>query len=65
MCDFDKASDLEQFQRDQALEQRKPEGPKACGFCWSCEEPLSAGLRFCDALCRDEWEDEQSRRHQQ
>lgn len=36
---------------------RKPEGPKATGFCLNCDDgPLEQGHRWCDATCRDEWE---------
>ena len=35
---------------------RKPEGPQATGACLSCEEPLAAPRRWCDADCRDDFE---------
>lgn len=36
---------------------RKPEGPAATGRCLNCEKgPLPDGHRWCDAVCRDEWE---------
>lgn len=46
---------------ERALKRRKPEGPKATGFCLNpvCELDLPDGQRWCDADCRDEWE----RRH--
>jgi len=34
---------------------------KATGWCLYCSEPLSKGLRFCDADCRDDWEQLQKR----
>ena len=37
---------------------RKPEGPKATGFCLFCDEPLDDGLRWCNAACRNDWEKE-------
>lgn len=28
------------------------------GYCLNCEEPLhKVGLRWCDAACRDDWEE--------
>lgn len=39
-----------------ALRQRRPEGPAETGFCLSCSEDLPQGRRWCDAVCRDEWE---------
>lgn len=35
---------------------RKPEGPKANGFCHFCDEPVAEGLRFCNRGCADDWE---------
>lgn len=36
---------------------RRPEGPRATGRCLTCgQHPLPAGRRWCDAVCRDEWE---------
>ncbi|HQU89224.1 MAG TPA: hypothetical protein PK620_06435 [Denitromonas sp.] len=45
-------------ERDLALasQQRKPEGPKATGYCLNCDAPLAPDLRWCDAMCRDDWE---------
>ncbi|UZZ64528.1 DksA-like zinc-finger protein [Curvibacter phage PCA1] len=37
---------------------KKPEGPAAKGECHYCGEVLDAGLRFCDADCRDAHEAE-------
>ena len=41
------------------LTSRKPEGPKATGYCFGCGEqfpPSDKTRRFCDADCRDDWE---------
>lgn len=27
----------------------------ATGFCLNCGEKLAEGVRWCDAVCRDEW----------
>lgn len=32
------------------------------GKCLHCDEPLSAGMRWCDAHCRDGYEREQAAR---
>lgn len=42
---------------------RRSEGPKAVGYCLSCgpERPLPPGHRWCDADCRDDWEQEKKR----
>ncbi|TVO53834.1 hypothetical protein [Denitromonas halophila] len=39
-----------------AQQQRRPEGPQACGTCHNCGEPVASRLRWCDAQCRDDWE---------
>jgi hypothetical protein len=28
----------------------------ATGQCLNCEEPLPAGMRWCGAECRDDWQ---------
>lgn len=41
---------------------KKPEGPKATGFCCWCSEPLEKlEDRFCDEYCRDDFEHSQKR----
>lgn len=44
-----------EFFRQRALLQRKPGGPVANGRCHYCESQVAPGLRWCDALCRDDW----------
>lgn len=36
---------------------RKPE-PKgeANGRCWQCTKPVAKGWRWCNAICRDNWQ---------
>jgi hypothetical protein len=29
---------------------------EATGECLNCERPLKAGLRWCNAACRDDWQ---------
>lgn len=53
---FDRATEREEQDRDRALQYRRPTGPTATGQCLACEQPLPAGLRWCDAECRDDWE---------
>ena len=52
----DLATETEELLRQAALSRRLPEGPAPCGFCLWCEEPLPAPRRWCDAECRDAWE---------
>lgn len=42
----------------EALRQRKPNGPKAVGFCLWCGEETPDNLRWCNTDCRDTWEHE-------
>ena len=53
---FDRATELEEQAREIALRARKPEGPKATGYCLECGEPVEEGRRWCGARCRDLWE---------
>lgn len=55
--DFDRASDLEQQQRELALRQARgqPTMP-AVGACYNCGEDLPPGRLFCDKDCRDDFE---------
>jgi hypothetical protein len=41
------------------LERRKPEGPKPTGQCLNCDETLRPEHRWCDAECRDMWQQQQ------
>ena len=41
---------------------RKPEGPAATGVCLWCEYPLTEGMRFCNADCRDDYQRDADRR---
>lgn len=52
---YDRASELEQMARDDALRARRDEGPAMTGYCFYCAEKVADGLRWCDAECRDEW----------
>ena len=55
--EHDKASEIEQMERDlglQRIRQRKP--VDATGICLQCDKPLKAPLRWCDGGCRDDWQ---------
>ena len=39
---------------------RRANGPGANGRCHYCGAGLVPGLRWCDALCREDWEREQA-----
>lgn len=55
---LDRANDELEMSLAQALQLRKPEGPKATGECLWCEEPTI--LRWCSAAHRDAWERDQN-----
>lgn len=56
----DLATQQEQRFLDAALTVRKPAGPVANGECHTCGTAVGEGLRWCDSLCRDEWEGDQA-----
>lgn len=54
----DLASELEEGARKDALVTgRKPEAPAATGGCLYCSERLPKPLRWCDADCRNSYQD--------
>ena len=54
---FDRATEREEMDRERALKMRKPEGPKATGYCLECGEPVGEGRRWCIGVeCRNRWE---------
>lgn len=44
---------------DAALSKRMPEGPWPNGRCHNCGEAVVGGNRWCDAECRNDWEQQQ------
>lgn len=52
----DMSSAHEEMARFAATQFRRPEGPAATGECLNCGELLPAGLRWCDADCRNDYE---------
>lgn len=57
--EIDRAAEHIERERAGLLAQRKPSGPVACGKCYYCNAVVSQGLRFCDALCAQDYEAEQ------
>ncbi len=53
---FDRATEREEMDRERALKMRKPEGPKATGYCLECGEPIGGARRWCGSECRDSWQ---------
>ena len=56
MDDLDRAQEATDEMLSYIIKMRKPSGPVETGYCLNCGEPLPAERRWCDALCRDEWE---------
>jgi hypothetical protein len=60
MDDADRADGPIEQARKAAIEQARRAPallPKGC--CHYCEEPVAAGLRFCDVVCRDDFSNEE------
>lgn len=55
----DQATAIEERDRALALRVRKPEGPVPCGQCYNCGSVLDGAKRWCDAECRDAWQERQ------
>lgn len=46
----------------EALARKRPQGPKANGYCHFCGRALhDAERRFCDKDCADDWAEEERR----
>jgi hypothetical protein len=58
MDEADRAQNLEEQERERALLLRKPQ-LQAIGYCHFCSEDVPHGKLFCDAACRDCWQEEQ------
>lgn len=56
MDDADKAQDHIERESPTILRQRRPEGPIPNGRCHWCGELVSDEARWCDAGCRELWE---------
>ena len=57
---YDAAQDLEQFDRDVALSNRRPEGPAARGYCLECGDESVGSSRWCSKECARDWERRQN-----
>ncbi len=44
-----------------SLAHREPEAPAACGHCLYCQTALKPPRRWCNADCRDDWQNDQKR----
>lgn len=64
---FDRASDLEQKDRDIMIAaiRRRCEALPYAGTCYYCGEFTKAGRRFCDSDCRDDFERQEAIRSKQ
>jgi hypothetical protein len=61
MDEHDKASELEDLQREIAIQEvrRNVWRLPYLGYCYYCSEATEAGRRFCDEYCREDYETEQ------
>ncbi|MBM7070901.1 DUF2116 family Zn-ribbon domain-containing protein [Shewanella sp. 202IG2-18] len=60
----DIAADLQEQHIKAALSSRDTSPKlKFTGYCHNCEESLKEGERFCDADCRDDFEQRQRMKH--
>lgn len=58
--DMDSAAEVAEIFRTAAISGRKPEPSiAATGRCLSCQHKVKPGRRWCNAECRDTWENEQ------
>lgn len=61
--EFDMASDLEQAQRDIAINnaRKKTVAAVAIGLCLNCMVKVKDGRRWCCSDCRDDWSKQNER----
>ena len=55
--DIDRAQNEEERSLAEALRARRPEGPSPTGRCLHCDEIVDDHQRWCNAGCRDAWQD--------
>jgi hypothetical protein len=53
---IDQANEAAELFRLASLSQRKPDGPDATGHCLNCDARLLPKQRWCDVMCREDWE---------
>jgi hypothetical protein len=56
--DIDRAQNEVERSLGEAMRMRKPTGPAPTGRCLYCDNLLDRGRRWCDSICRDDWEAE-------
>jgi hypothetical protein len=55
---LDIAAEREEIARQSALvTSKRPEGPQHTGHCHYCGDKVPAPMRWCDAACRDAWQE--------
>lgn len=59
MDDIERAQEREAKYRELCLAQRKPV-LIPCGVCYNCAEPVAGLAEFCDADCREDYEQRES-----
>lgn len=53
---IDQANEAAELHLRASLSQRAPEGPAPTGHCLNCDARLAPRQRWCDAMCRDDWQ---------
>jgi len=54
--EIDRAQNEVERSLGEALRVRRPVGPSSTGRCLYCDNLLDRGRRWCDSICRDDWE---------
>ena len=58
--EVDKTADRDELEAPARIAaSRKPSGPLANGSCHWCGERIPEPMRWCDADCRNEWQERQ------
>ena len=60
---IDQAQEIEHLHREQLIKKQLKKYSKLVNklSCYNCLEPLTSGLNFCDADCRDDYDHRVSR----
>jgi hypothetical protein len=59
--DIDRAQNEVERSLGEAMRLRKPAGPAPTGRCLYCDEIVPDTHRWCDSVCRDDWEAEHAK----
>ena len=54
--------EIETFMRVSLINSRQDDGPAYIGRCYACGNALEEPKRWCDELCRDDYESERDAR---